>query len=69
MHDSMFNWANREVVLMRSFLFLYDFQDREAKKDEVIEKHGAVYIPTSQHDDVIAGGGTIALELLHQVQK
>ncbi|XP_072044250.1 serine racemase-like isoform X1 [Amphiura filiformis] len=42
-------------------------QDREAQKDKIVETNGAVYIPSSEHYDVIAGQGTIASELLEQV--
>jgi threonine dehydratase/serine racemase len=41
--------------------------DREAKVAEIIAKHGSMMIPPFDHPDVIAGQGTAALELGHDV--
>lgn len=41
--------------------------DREAVLKEVQERTGAHYIPPYDHPDVIAGQGTVGLELLDQV--
>lgn len=42
-------------------------QARESLKDQIVEKTGAIYVPSSQHYDIIAGQGTMALELFSQV--
>lgn len=41
--------------------------NREAACRAVIEQTGATFIPPYNHKDVIAGQGTIALELIEQV--
>lgn len=43
--------------------------DRERVLNEVREETGAHYIPPYDHPDVIAGQGTVALELLDQVSE
>ncbi len=40
---------------------------RESTVKEVCEETGAVYLPPYNHPDVIAGQGTVAMELLDQV--
>lgn len=42
--------------------------DREAKLEEVLADTGATCIPPYDHDDVIAGQGTLGLELVNQAQ-
>ena len=42
---------------------------REALAAEVIERTGATLIPPYDHPDVIAGQGTIALELMEQAER
>ncbi|MFP4146704.1 MAG: threonine ammonia-lyase, biosynthetic [Halorhodospira sp.] len=37
-----------------------------AKAQELIETHGLTYIPPYDHPDVIAGQGTVGMEILHQ---
>lgn len=37
-----------------------------AKAQELIEAHGLTYIPPYDHPDVIAGQGTVGMEILHQ---
>ena len=39
---------------------------RERVADEVVASTGGVLVPPFDHPDVIAGQGTIGLELLHQ---
>ncbi len=41
--------------------------DREAKLEEVLAETGATFVPPYDHDDVIAGQGTLGLELVEQV--
>src|SRR5699024_1690950 len=41
--------------------------DRENTLNAVLERTGAVYIPPYNHADVMAGQGTAALELCHDV--
>ena len=42
-------------------------EDRESKLDEVVAETGATFVSPYDHDDVIAGQGTLGLELLEQV--
>jgi threonine dehydratase len=42
-------------------------EDREAVAHQVLEERGGVIIPPFDHPDVMAGQGTVALELLTQV--
>lgn len=44
-------------------------QAREALAAKVIEQTGATLIPPYDHPDVIAGQGTVGLELMEQVQR
>ena len=44
-------------------------QARQALATEVIEQTGATLIPPYDHPDIIAGQGTIALELTEQVER
>ena len=37
-----------------------------AKAQELIDEHGLTYIPPYDHPDVIAGQGTVGMEILHQ---
>jgi len=41
--------------------------DREALAQRLVEEHGYTLIPPYDHEDVIAGAGTAALELLQEV--
>ncbi len=43
-----------------------DTQDREAIAADIIAKTGAVLVPPYDHPDVIAGQGTLALEIVEQ---
>ena len=43
--------------------------DREAKLEEVLADTGATCIPPYDHDDVIAGQGTLGLELVDQAEE
>jgi threonine dehydratase/serine racemase len=52
----------------RVFLCEPSLVAREAKADEVIAKTGATLIPPYDHPNTIAGQGTVALELLEQIQ-
>ncbi len=36
------------------------------KAQELVERHGLTYIPPYDHPDVIAGQGTVGMEILHQ---
>lgn len=47
-------------------LFGESFSDCASKTQELIEKTGAVFIPPFDDEDVIAGQGTIAMEILRQ---
>ncbi|MHC4696080.1 MAG: pyridoxal-phosphate dependent enzyme [Planctomycetota bacterium] len=42
---------------------------RETRAAEVIERTGAAMIPPYDHPDIIAGQGTVALELLEQTER
>ena len=42
---------------------------RETQAAEVIKQTGATFIPPYDHPDIIAGQGTIALELMEQVER
>jgi threonine dehydratase/serine racemase len=42
---------------------------REAVAAEVIEQTGATFIPPYDHPDIIAGAGTVALELIEQAKR
>ncbi|XP_070572545.1 LOW QUALITY PROTEIN: serine racemase-like [Ptychodera flava] len=42
-------------------------KSREETKDKVAKEQGAIFISSSQHPDVIAGQGTMGVELLNQV--
>ncbi|XP_022101134.1 serine racemase-like [Acanthaster planci] len=44
-------------------------QGRIAAKDEVVKSTGAIYAPSSQHHDIMAGQGTMFLEMFEQVDK
>ncbi len=43
--------------------------DREATASQAIEQTGATFIPPYDHPDIIAGQGTVALELTEQVER
>lgn len=45
-----------------------DFVEARALADELSEKHGYTYIHGFDHDDIIAGQGTMGLEILEQVR-
>lgn len=51
-----------DVVLVNG-----SFDDAKAKSLEYVKKTGAVYIPPFDDNDIIAGQGTIALEILKQL--
>ncbi|XP_038059267.1 serine racemase-like isoform X1 [Patiria miniata] len=44
-------------------------QGRVAAKDKVVEEKGAVYAPSSQHHDIMAGQGTMFTEMFEQVDE
>ena len=41
--------------------------EREAALEQVLERHGAIFIPPYDHADIIAGQGTATLELVAEV--
>lgn len=50
---------------------LYDryTEDREAIAREIAAEKGSVVVPAFDHEDIIAGQGTVGLELMHQCQE
>ncbi|MGH8867183.1 MAG: threonine ammonia-lyase [Actinomycetes bacterium] len=48
-------------------IVLVEPAEREAATDELVEKHGYVPVPPYDHRDVIAGQGTVGLEIVEDV--
>ena len=57
--------------MIHTALYSIPFQSRIQTADEVKARLGpeAVMVPSSNHTDIMAGQGTIAMELLEQVAR
>ena len=64
------NEGSKTVIVVGGAGGLFDRyrDDREAMQDELSKERGLVIIPAYDHRDIMAGGGTTALELLGQVK-
>ena len=58
--------ANTRAYGAEVTLYDRDTQDREAIADDIISKTGAALVPPYDHPDVMAGQGTLALEIVEQ---